>query len=411
MANRSDPPCKGIEDLLVRRNEMDREEKLDFWADVSLLAALGIGHGLVGAAARSLLGLPATSFANSAGQELASTNLLSPALAEKSIPSNPSPLANPAEMPSATAKLGKPSSMLVTLADPPPVAAPPERKKLDDVNATARYHMLRESRAFPPYYHQTYLRPQATGSVRYHQRDWTVVSLMMVDWIVATMLVENFVSFVEMINTWSGSHFDRKLWRAEYYKGTGTAKLWNSPSWASLPMIDSWKEALSLGRDQRLWTVMQYARITTGGKQLEIPPNVAGGIMGFVVHQVQSAQSREPLVGGYIAQDCDDYGRPRPAPHLFTPQRVVLPYHDVVTLAVNSRVWALTTSSSDGTERVVPVLPRGLSPAAPDVANTVPGTTLMNCAGLDIKREDGTRQDLCHAALYSYPWPSKRRKR
>ena len=70
------------------------------------------------------------SFANSAGQELASTNLLSPALAEKSIPSNPSPLANPAEMPSATAKLGKPSSMLVTLADPPPVAAPPERKKL-----------------------------------------------------------------------------------------------------------------------------------------------------------------------------------------------------------------------------------------------------------------------------------------
>jgi hypothetical protein len=315
---------------------MDGEETLDLWADISLLAALGIGHGLVGAAARSLLGLPATSFANSAGQELASTNLLSPALAEKSIPSIPSPLANLAEMPSATAKLGKPSSMLVTLADPPPVAAPPEQKKLDEVNATARYHMLRESRAFPPYYHQTYLRPQATGSVLYHQREWTVVSLMMVDWIVATMLVENFVSFVEVLNTWTGSGVNRMLWRAEYYNGTGTAKLWNSPSWASLSMVESWKEELSLGRPQGLWTVSQYSRITAGGSRLAIPPNVVGGNMGFVVHHVMTARSREPLVGGYIVQDCDGYGRPRLAPHLFRPQRVVLPYHDVISLAVNA---------------------------------------------------------------------------
>jgi hypothetical protein len=391
--------------------KMNPEEKSDLWADLALLTVLGIGSGLASGATRSLLGLPVNSAFNPGQPRPGSSNLISPPPTEERILRAPSPLENPTKTPSATTKVAEPPSKLVTPASRSPLIAPPERKKLDEVNATARYQLRRESRAFPPYYHQTYLRPQATGSVRYHQRDWTVVSLMMVDWIVATMLVENFVSFVEMINTWSGSHFDRKLWRAEYYNGTGTAKLWNSPSWASLPMIDSWKEALSLGRDQRLWTVMQYARITTGGKQLEIPPNVAGGIMGFVVHQVQPAKSREPLVGGYIAQDCDDYGRPRPAPHLFRPQRVVLPYHDVVTLAVNSRVWALTTSSSDGTERVVPVLPRGLSAAEPDVANTVPGTTLMNCAGLDIEREDGTRQDLCHAALYSYPWPRKRRRR
>jgi hypothetical protein len=391
--------------------KMSREDDLDFWADIALLAALGIGRGLVRGATRSLLRLPVTSVIDAGRPRLESTSLISPALAENSISQSASPLENPTKTPSATTKVPEPPSKLVTPVSPPPLVAPPERKKLDEVNATARYHRLRESRAFPPYHHQTYLRPQAMGSVRYHQWDWTVVSLMMVDWIVATMLVENFVSFVEMINTWTGSDVNHMLWRAEYYNGIGTAKLCNSPSWASLPMIDSWKEALSLGRDQRLWTVMQYSRITTGGKLLEIPPNVAGGIMGFVVHQVQSAKSREPLVGGYIAQDCDDYGRPRPDPHLFTPQRVVLPYHDVVTLAVNSRVWALTTSSRDGTERVVPVLPRGLSLAEPDVANTVPGTTLMNCAGLDIEREDGTRQDLCHAALHSYPWPRRRRKR
>jgi hypothetical protein len=390
---------------------MDKEAKLDLWADVSLLAALGIGHGLVGAAARSLLGLPGTSFANSAGQQLASTSLISPALAKKSIPQDTSRVANPTETPSATAKLGKPSSMLVTLADPPPVAAPPEQKKLNEVNATARYHMLRESRAFPPYYHQTYLRPQAMGSALYHQREWTVVSLMMVDWIVATMLVENFVSFVEVLNTWTGSGVNRMLWKAEYYNGTGTAKLWNSPSWASLPVLESWKAAISLGRSPGIWTVMQHSRIRTGGNRLAIPPNVLGASTGFVVHQVQRARSHEPLVGGYIVQGCDDYGRPRLDPHLCTPQRLVLPYHDVISLAVNAQVWALTTSSSDGTEQVVPVLPRGLLPAKPDVANTVPGTTLMNCAGLDIEREDGTRQDLCQADLYSYPWPRRRRKR
>jgi hypothetical protein len=227
------------------------------------------------------------------------------------------------------------------------------------------------------------------------------------------MLVENMAGFVEIINTWSGCATNRMLWRAEDHNRVRTAMLGRLPGCDSLPCLESFREALSLECPQRLWTVEQHARIAAGGALLEVPPNCVGSPTAIVVHRLKSSTSREPVVEAYWVQDCDDAGKPILVPHFIRPMRVVLSFHGLVNLAANLRVWALVTSPSDGSQQIARVLPRGLSPAPPEVPNRVPGTTLLNCQGLDIKLDNGERQDICGAALYSYPRsrPRKKKKR
>jgi hypothetical protein len=75
--------------------------------------------------------------------------------------------------------------------------------------------------------------------------------------------------------------------------------------------------------------------------------------------------------------------------------RVVLSYHDAITLAANSLVWAITVSS-DGSHRIARVWPRGLAPTSArlpsDLSNT--NTVPRACQGLDVELDDGRRQDL-----------------
>jgi hypothetical protein len=306
-----------------------------------------------------------------------------------------------------------PLSVAAKQIEPPPTAvvkpiAPSQPK---DVRDGMTPHQRRVYEAFPPYYHATYLRPHATATVPYFGRTHTVVPLVHTDWPVVTMLVENMVGFVEIINTWSGCATNRMLWRAEEHNRVRTAMLGQRPGCESLPCLESFKEALSLGPPQLLWTVEQHARIAAGGALLEVPPNRVGTPTAIVVHRLKSSKSHEPVVEAYWVQDCDDAGKPLLAPHLIWPMRFVLSFHGLVNLAANSRVWALVTSPLDGSPQIVRVLPRRLSPTPPEVPNRVHGNTLLNCQGLDIKLDNGERQDICRAALYSYPRPRPRKKR
>jgi hypothetical protein len=317
----------------------------------------------------------------------------------------------PTEVPLSVPEPTEAPSMLVSPTEAPSAVAPPAPKTTVEVCPTARYYMNLDAKAFPPFHHATFLRPESTGNVRFRQRDHAVVSLVTVDWIVATMLVEKFASFVEVICTWMEGDIGRRVWRNEVYRGVRTAMLWDSPWRSWLPEIDSWKEALSLSRNQSPYKVRQHSRLATGGTRFGIPPNRAGSPSAIVIHRVKVAKSHEPFVEAYIVQNCDEYAKPLLDPYLRRLLRVFLSFHDAIRLVVNAQVWALTHSPIDGVQQIVRVLPRGLSPAIPETPNSVPGTILMNCDGLDIELNNGKRQNLLQAALYSYPWPRSPRPR
>jgi hypothetical protein len=50
-------------------------------------------------------------------------------------------------------------------------------------------------------------------------------------------------------------------------------------------------------------------------------------------------------------------------------------------------------------------------PASVETPNVEYNTVLKTCEGLDVKLENGERQDILSADLYSYPRPRKPRKR
>jgi len=167
--------------------------------------------------------------------------------------------------------------------EPPPTGvvkpiAPPQTK---DVRDGMTPHERLAYEAFPPYYHATYLRPHAIATVPYSKRTHTVVPLFHTEWPVVTILVEKMVGFVEIINTWSGCARNRMLWRAEDHNRVRTAMLGQLPGCDSLPRLESFREALSLGRPQSQWTVEQHARIAAGGALLEVPPNRVGSPQEF----------------------------------------------------------------------------------------------------------------------------------
>jgi len=270
-------------------------------------------------------------------------------------------------------------------------------------------HERRQRNACASVYTDIVLMPRATCMAQYRRRVYTAVSLYCMDWVVATMLVENFANFVEVIDTWMNTVLGELLWRAERHNGVWTAMFGTTPAPEMFPRIETCKRALLLARRQDPWTVRQNSKVAAGGALIGMPPNYNRNLGALVVHNVITLKQQEPVVEAYFVPDSVG-SRPSLDPYLFRPMRVLLAFHDLVSLAANSVVWALTTSPVGVPQRLARVVPRGLLPASAEMPDVVPNTVLKTCEGLDVRLENGERQDILSAALYSYPRPRKPRK-
>ena len=222
--------------------------------------------------------------------------------------------------------------------------------------------------------------------------------------------MRNLALFAEAVPTWIETAFGDVRWRAEYCDGSYIA-VWNGhPETGYLPVIDSCRKALSISRRHHSWTVRQHVRVAAGGPRIAMPFTYGHILSALVIHKMSKAKYREPIVEAYVVAGSVKDGKPTVADSIGLAMRVVLSFHDVIELVVNTLVWAVTISS-DGSHRISRVLPRGLAPVATELPDMPPRTVLRTCEGLDVQREDGSRQDLLEAALYSKPPPPKPRRR
>jgi hypothetical protein len=391
---------------------MNGEERRDLWADIGLIMSRGIALWLLG---RIVGGLsrpqlptydrqkPAAAIDQRVGRPC-----LLPGSCDAATPS-PQPASEPPkrEVPKSDEAGGAKSP---TAADNSPGS-----RVLATQQRTSGIQP-REHREAEPQLAQIYgdrlLLARATGIVRHRRRTRTVVSLCCGEWTVAKMLVEGFSFFVGLIPTWAETIFGWVRWKAEYRDGASIATWEGTPATELLPALDTRRKALSLSRRQRSWIVRQHRRIADGGALIGMPLDYERTRSALVVHKVRTAKHREPIVEAYLVGDNVEAGKPLLAPALGMAVRVVLAYHDVIALAANSRVWALAVSP-EGSHRIARVWPRGLAPTSArlpsDLSNT--NTVPRACQGLDVELEDGKRQDLLVASLYSKPRPKPRKRR
>ena len=245
------------------------------------------------------------------------------------------------------------------------------------------------------------LRPFVTGRTAYRGREHTVAALSNGVWDVATLLVEDLSAFILAARVWTNANGEEWRWGLDFRDEDRIPILFDRSAEPVLPEFGSLGEALSLSGDKNRWIVRVDSEVAARGAPMMIPPYRDGGYFpgAILIHRVVVAKDREPILQAVYTEGDRGQGMPGSRFGIRIATHLVLSYHDAISLAVNSRLWASVTSPRNGLRQVVRVLPRGLLPAPSATSNSVPNTIMHVCDGLDVEMETGVRQELRWAPL------------
>jgi hypothetical protein len=168
------------------------------------------------------------------------------------------------------------------------------------------------------------------------------------------------------------------------------------------------REALALSGDKKRWVVRHLAWNKNILQELD-PLQARAGRVCLLVTKVTSVPRREPLVEAVVCQQGNLHGAPTLVGGITDITHVRIPFHGLVFIALNARVWADVATRPDGPRELARIVPSFLGREA-NMDRTLWGygqQPRVACPGLDVQLANGQRVDLRKVQLHQHPWPKR----
>jgi hypothetical protein len=243
-----------------------------------------------------------------------------------------------------------------------------------------------------------------------HGKEFVVVELADRDVVLARMEVDNFPALVGATIITKTSYMWSSRWTMGSRDGQRIPLLeGRAVSEINLTKMTR-KKALALSGDQERWVVRHVAFNSDVLQEID-PFWTKAGRVCLIVTRVLSVPLREPLVEGVVCQLVGRDTVPTIKSDIAEVTHVRFPFHSLVSLALNARVWADVEMRSDGPREIARIVPNfGVSES--DLDRSLWGYTsaLVGCKGLDVQLANGKKVDLMTVPLRENPWPKRPRK-
>jgi hypothetical protein len=121
---------------------------------------------------------------------------------------------------------------------------------------------------------------------------------------------------------------------------------------------------------------------------------------------------REPLVECVVCQQGGLDGIPKLSEGITDITHARLPFHSLVSLALNTRVWADIEMRADGCREIARIVPH-LKGSEDDLDRSLWGIGFRpkpSFSSLDVQLANGQKVGLLSLKLHEHPWPKRSRK-